>query len=146
MVLRACRMACDKGAAAFHAHGARPDGAAIHLTQKGDAADGPIARLQFKTGRVKNVAIMRDIGAGGGGEPHAEAILRGVQAGSDGEMPAIIAHGGVPAGSACGMHIKPDAIVDDPAKRQRCILKTAFFAKCADADGEALYLADFHLA
>ena len=146
MVLCAGGMARDKGAAAFHTHGTRPNRAAIDLTQKRDAADGTIPRLQFKARCIKDVPIMRDIGAGRGRKPHAKAILGDMQAGGYGEMPTVIAHGCVPGACTRGANIKPDTVIDNAAKRQRGILKTAFFAKCANADGEAFDLANFNLA
>ena len=92
------------------------------------------------------MAIMRDIGAGCGGKPNAEAILRCMQAGSDGEMPAIITHRCIPGGGACRADIKPDAVIDDAPQRQRGIFEATFLTQGADADGEAFHLADFHLA
>ena len=146
MVLRAGGMARNKGATAFHAHGARPYCAAIHLTQKGNAADGAIPRLQFKAWCVEDMAVMRDISAGGGRKADAEAVLGGMQAGGYGEMPAVITHGCVPGARTRGADIKPDAVIDNAPKRQRGIFKATFFAKRTDADGEAFHLADFHLA
>ena len=146
MVLRAGGVARDKGAAAFHAHGTRPNRAAIDLTQKRDAADGTVPCLQFKARYIEDVPIMRDIGAGCGGKPHTEAILGGMQAGSDGEMSAVITHGCVPGARTRGADIKPDAVIDNTTKGQRGILKAAFFTKRANADGEAFYLANFNLA
>ncbi len=143
MVLRARRVARDEGRARLHPHARRHNGAARHLRQERDAGDaGAVRRLQLEGRREEDVAVVRDVGAGRGGEADSEAVERRVQRTGDGEVPAVVAHRRVPRGGGGGADVEADAVVDDAPELDGAVLEAALLAQGAHADGEALDLAD----